>query len=333
MSARARCERYLVAAWYGTHPLWWAVPLVPLYALLLMLRRGWSVMVGAVGVGVPVVVVGNVALGGTGKTPLVAWLVAALRARGYRPAVLARGHGGSARRPQLVGAQADPAVVGDEPLLLARRTGVPLAVGRDRVAALALLHEVHPEVDVVVSDDGLQHRRMARDVEVLVFDGARGAGNGWLLPAGPLREALAPALARADALVYTGQGPAGAMVMALEPGAAVQLADGAARPLAAFAASRVHAVAGIGNPERFFTMLERLGMVVDRHPFPDHHPLHAGELEFGDDAPVLLTEKDTVKLAAGVRPGVWCVPVAARFVPADAELLVGAVVQGLPPPR
>jgi tetraacyldisaccharide 4'-kinase len=332
-AARAALERHLIDGWYGQRPLWWAVPLVPIYLAILLLRGAWLALVGAVRAGVPVVVVGNATVGGTGKTPLVAWTVEALRARGYAPAIVSRGHGGRSRRALLVGATSTAAEVGDEPLLLARRCGVPVVVGRDRVAAVALLREVHPEVDVVVSDDGLQHRRMAREAEVLVVDGARGTGNGWLLPAGPLREPFGPAAARAAAVVHNGRGPEGALVMTLEPGAVRQLADGAERPLAAFAGQRVRALAGIGNPERFFAMLERSGLEVERHPRPDHHPLTLAELPDAQHQPVLITEKDAIKLPAGAPAGVWCVPVAARFADDDAERLIAAIAEALPPPR
>lgn len=332
---RAALERHLIAGWYGSGPLLWAVPLAGLYRLgagLAKLLRGPARRVGR-----PVIVVGNVTAGGSGKTPLVLHLVERLRAAGRRPGIVTRGHGRAGTAVALVRAESTAAEVGDEPLLLARRGACPVAVGADRVAAAEALLAAHPELDVILSDDGLQHARLARDAEVLVVDGARGFGNGWLLPAGPLREPPGPVLRRASAVVSNGTAPAGLldaanaapMTMQLEPGAAVQLSDGATRPLAAFAATEVHAVAGIGNPERFFAMLEAMGLRLRRHPRPDHAPLAPADLGFGDGLPVLLTEKDAVKLPRDMPGGVWCVPVTARFAPDDAGRLLAQVMPRL----
>jgi tetraacyldisaccharide 4'-kinase len=332
MSAlRAAFERHLVAGWYGRGPLLWAVPLAGLYWALLSIA---SMLRGAPRhVGRPVIVVGNVTAGGSGKTPVVLHLVTALRAGGRRPGIITRGYGRASSGIALVGPDAAVGEVGDEPLLLARRGGCPVAVGADRVAAALLLTEVHPEIDVIVSDDGLQHSRLARDAEVLVVDGERGFGNGWLLPAGPLREPPGPVMRRATAVVCNG-GDASAprrqdppsFAMQLEPGEALQLSDLATRPLEAFAGQEVRALAGIGNPERFFRMLEAAGLRLRREPRPDHAPLGATDLEFGDGLPVVLTEKDAVKLPRDLRSGVWCVPVTARFAADDAAKLLAAVL-------
>ena len=338
MSAlRAALERHLVAGWYGRGPVLWALPLAALYWLGLRLAavlRGRAQRVGR-----PVIVVGNVTAGGSGKTPLVLHLVAQLRDAGRRPGIVSRGYGRAPRAIALVAPGSSAAEVGDEPLLLARRSGCPVAVGADRVAAAAALLAAHPEVDVIVCDDGLQHARLARDAEVVVVDGARGFGNGWLLPAGPLREAPAPVLGRATAVVSNGAAPEGLLdgtasrplTMRLEPGAAVQLSDGATRALSAFAGGEVHAVAGIGNPERFFAMLESLGLRLRRHPRPDHSALSPADLGFGDGLPVLLTEKDAVKLPQGMPGGVWCVPVTAGFAAEDAARLLALVLPRLAP--
>ena len=213
----------------------------------------------------PVVVVGNLSVGGTGKTPLVCWLVARLGERGFRPGVVTRGYGGSSRDVRSVEASDDPGVVGDEPILLARRTGVPIAVGRNRPAAAQLL--VGAGCDVIVSDDGLQHYALSRDCEVVVIDGDRRFGNGWLLPAGPLREPPAR-LRSANAIVVNGARALldGALSMRLEAKSAVALVGGRTMPLQAFAGTAVHAVAGIGNPERFFNMLRSRGIAVVGHP-------------------------------------------------------------------
>lgn len=242
------------------------------------------------------------------------WLVERLRAAGHRPGVISRGYGAAADAAVAVRGDSDPARVGDEPVLIARRTGCPVWVGRRRrVAAQALLYAC-PEVDVIVSDDGLQHYALARDVEVVVVDGRRGLGNGLLLPAGPLREPAAR-LAKADALVVNG--PQLARTYRL-PTYAMQLVAGQFYNLAApdrrvgpeyFDGRVVHAVAAIGHPERFFDALEALGLAGIRHAFPDHHAFQAGDLPAGA---VVMTEKDAVKCAAFGREDIWVLPVDAH---------------------
>lgn len=240
---------------------------------------------------VPVVVVGNVVVGGTGKTPLVLWLAERLRARGWRPGIVSRGYGGSAGAPRAVPPGADPREFGDEPLLLAERSGCPVFVGRDRAAAARALVAASG-CDVVICDDGLQHYALARDFEIAVED-ERGHGNGLMLPAGPLRE---PASRRVDAVVANGMERPGAFRMRLEP-AGFWRVSGERGPieLAALRGKRLHAVAGIGNPARFFATLRGLGLDVVEHPFPDHHPFAPGDLDFPDCDLVLMTEKDAVK--------------------------------------
>ena len=272
------------------------------------------------------VVVGNVSVGGTGKTPLVCWLVAHLVERGYKPGIVTRGYGGSSRDVRRITAADDPGVVGDESILLARRTGAPVAIGRDRPAAAQLL--AGDGCDVIVSDDGLQHYALARDCEVVVIDGDRRFGNGWLLPAGPLREAPGR-LRAADAVVVNG-GRAllpGALSMRLEAKTAVALRGGAVQPLRAFAGTSIHAVAGIGNPERFFNMLRSRGIEVLGRPLPDHAHLIPEDIEFGDDKSVFMTEKDAVKCGkfAGARH--WFVPVSACFDGGEADTLLDIVLR------
>ncbi len=359
---RAAATRSLNALWYGeeARPLASALlrPLGALYCAAASLRaRLYATRVlRPVELPVPVVVVGNISVGGTGKTPLLIWLAGALAARGYRPGIVARGYGGASREwPRSVTPGSDPREVGDEPVLLAQRTGCPVAVGPDRVAAARRLLE-QSDVDVLLADDGLQHYRLARTVEIAVVDGARGLGNGRCLPAGPLRERPAR-LARVDALVVNGggeqRGEAGggrdvpsALLARLAPPAArpaaiaarletarvYSLADGREAALADFVGRRVRAVAGIGHPERFFAMLRRAGLEVVPRPLPDHAPIGAADLAPGAE-PVLLTEKDAVKCRAFAPPGVWCVAVDMRFEPAGAETLVTCVLQKLPPPR
>jgi tetraacyldisaccharide 4'-kinase len=259
---------------------------------------------------VPVVVVGNLVAGGTGKTPLVLWLVGALRARGFRPGIVSRGYRGANAVPREVAPAGGAERFGDEPVLLAERSGVPVWIGRDRAAAGRQLLAARPDRDVLVCDDGLQHYRLARDFEVAVED-ERGSGNGLLLPAGPLRE---PASRPVDAVVINGGAPrAGAFAMRLEPAGFRRVADpGAAVAIDALRGKRLHAVAGIGNPRRFFATLEALGLPFTPHAFPDHHPFAAHDLEYPDCDAVLMTEKDAVKCRRFARPDLVALRVEAR---------------------
>jgi tetraacyldisaccharide 4'-kinase len=326
--------------WYGNAS--GAVLLAPLawiYGALISLRRH-SYDHGILhrhGVGCPVIVVGNLTVGGTGKTPLVAWLAQALVRQGYRVGIVARGYGSRASAPRLVTAHSSWHEVGDEPLLLSRSTGCITAVGVDRVAAGRLLSA--QGCSIVVSDDGLQHLRLAADYQIVVVDGERGFGNGRLLPAGPLREPIA-ALRRADAVVVNGaalgearmrgEAPQALLVeMRLVAAQAVALCGGERRALEEFRRTRVHAVAGIGNPPRFFRMLRGIGIELVEHAFPDHHPLVASDLEFGDDLPVLMTEKDAVKCDGLADVRLWYVPVTAQLSAEDVSQLLAHVVERL----
>jgi tetraacyldisaccharide 4'-kinase len=308
--------------WYGRGPAARAIstvlaPLGWLYCGIAALRasgyrRGW---LASTDVGVPVIVVGNLTVGGTGKTPLVRWLVAHLRNKGFRPGIAARGYGGGAGRlpsPQRVTEDGDPSRCGDEPVLLAADGLAPVMVGADRVAVAQALAR-HAGCDLVVTDDGLQHYRLRRCLEILVQDGARGLGNGRCLPAGPLREPARRG-ARADLAIATGGRP-GMFALQLTPREVVQLAaPGTVMPLAAFAGVRVKAVAGIGHPARFFRMLTQHGIDVEPRPYPDHHRYSAADLAAWGSAPVLMTEKDAVKCRRlDPAPNLWMVPV--RAVP------------------
>jgi len=273
--------------------------------------------------GIPVIVVGNLVAGGSGKTPLALWIAEFLRSKGWSPAIVSRGYGASVEAPRAATIASEASEVGDEPIVLARRSGCPVWVGPDRCRAIEALRAQHPEGDVLILDDGLQHYRLRRDLEIAVVD-ARGFGNGFLLPAGPLREP-ASRLASVDAVVSNGSAVKG-FAMQLEGETLHRMTDARERQsVRAFAGQKVHAVAGIGHPNRFFLHLARLGAKPIPHPFPDHHPFRARDLEFGDEAPVLLTEKDAVKLRHAARSNWWVLPVTARLDPAFGDWLLGRV--------
>ena len=288
-------------------PLGWAVALFTVLrrgAYRAGMRRSWQV-------GCPIVVVGNLSAGGTGKTPLVIAIAKLLARRGLRVGVVCRGYRGSASRwPRQVRSDSDPNRVGDEAVLLARRTGGPVAAGPNRIAAARILFR-RAKCDVILSDDGLQHLRLARDVEIVVVDGVRRHGNGRCMPAGPLREPLGR-LASVDLVVVNGAARSGELEMQLVAGDAVSLVDaGQTRPLDSFRGAPVHAVCAIGHAERFFRTLEAHGVTIVRHPFPDHHPFREAENRFPDGAPVLMTEKDAVKCERFADARHWYVPVEA----------------------
>lgn len=325
---RAALHDWLQRVWYADHasglllrPLGWV------YGACVRLRRwlyrhGW---LRSVDVGRPVVVVGNVSVGGAGKTPLTLWLAMQLKSAGLRPGIVMRGYGGSARAPRLVTADSPVEEIGDEALLLVRRGGCPLAIGADRVAAARLL--VAANVDVVIADDGLQHLRLERVAEIVVIDGERRFGNRRLLPAGPLREPLTR-LADIDALIVNGD-PVGEpeIPMSLMATDAVSLIGKQRRALGQFVPGPVHALAAIGNPARFFRTLESRGVRAIPHALPDHHPLTAGDIEFGDSLPVLMTEKDAVKCERFADRRHWFVPVEAVLAEKDARALLELVMR------
>ena len=272
----------------------------------------------------PVIVVGNISLGGTGKTPFTIWLVQRLQEWGFRPGVISRGYGARAPQyPYRVRADSAPAAAGDEPLLIALRTGVPVMIDPDRVSAARALI-AGGEVDVLVADDGLQHYRLARSLEICVVDGQRGFGNGALLPAGPLREPRSR-LDEIPLVVINGGGLAlahrGRIDMHLHADLAVSVIGGEAVDLSALRGKTVHALAGIGNPARFFHMLEQAGMQVIPHEFPDHHAFKLQDISFADAVPVLMTDKDAVKCRAFAGPQHYAVPVSAQIDAAGLALV------------
>lgn len=308
--------RLLEDVWYGKHPL--RLVLAPFgwlfRAAAWSRRRAYSSgLVPVYRAPVPVIVVGNLSVGGTGKTPLVIWLAHKLRAYGFKPGIVARGYGGRATSwPQQVRADSDPVTVGDEAIVLARRTGLPVAVGPDRGAAVAALLR-HAGVDIVVSDDGLQHYAMARDIEIAVLDGVRRFGNGQCIPAGPLREPPAR-LSEVDLVVTQGLAARGEFAMRYVGERLVKVGgSGEAVLLNEFRAPAVHAVAALGNPAGFFAMLKRQGLKVIAHPFPDHHVWRPADFAFDDDYPVLMTEKDAVKCEHFDDERLWYLPIEAEL--------------------
>jgi tetraacyldisaccharide 4'-kinase len=327
MSAQSWLNKF----WYGgASPPWWMVPLSAAYAAISGIRRfAYSRhLARSTRLSCPVVVVGNLSVGGTGKTPLVCWLAGQLIELGFRPGVVSRGYGGSSRAARLVQAADDSNKVGDEAILLARRSRVPVATGRNRPAAAQLL--INAGCDIIISDDGLQHYALQRDCEIIVIDGERRFGNGRLLPAGPLRETPAR-LQRADGVVING-GDAesdGALRMRLLATSAIAMKYGTAKPLREFSGRPAHAIAAIGNPQRFFSMLRAVGISVVEHALPDHAKLGIDDISFPDDLPVLMTEKDAVKCRDIAGPHHWYVPVSVAFAAGDAEKLRGIVLQSI----
>ena len=309
---KARLERWLLRRWYGGVAPGPGLKLAAALFAGIVALRGWLYRRGLLRthrLRVPVVVVGNLVAGGTGKTPLTIALARGLEAQGWRPGIVSRGYGRQSQEPMRAGPGVPPELCGDEPLLIARQTGLPVFVDSDRVAAARQL--VAHGCNLVIADDGLQHRRLGRDIEIEVLDGERRHGNGRLIPAGPLRE---PAGRAVDLRVVNGGVALGdEWPMRLVLGHAEPLDGGLARPLASFIGAPVHAVAGIGNPGRFFQALRDLGLSPIEHPFADHHAYTREDLQFSPPHPLLMTEKDAVKgLDLGL-PVAYAVPVRAEL--------------------
>ncbi|MBT8102415.1 MAG: tetraacyldisaccharide 4'-kinase [Gammaproteobacteria bacterium] len=331
MSAGAT-YRWIHRVWYEDTRLGWVLlPLSGIYWLVTSIRRFLydTGVLKVYRVPVPVIVVGNITAGGTGKTPTVIWLAQELRGRGFSPGIVSRGYGGSkSDSPMRVDTDSDPAIVGDEPVLLARRTGCPVVVDSNRVRAAAML--VDDGVDIIIADDGLQHYRLGRDYEICVIDGTRGLGNRRLLPAGPLREQpdrlkdveqllVNGPFRSTDELTVAEQNAGEFALVATE---ACRLNGSLTRPIERFAGSTVHAVAGIGNPARFFELLRTQGIEVIEHAFVDHAALNLKDLEFSDDVAVFMTEKDAIKLGRHVQDKFWYVPVTLQMDPVLALPLI-----------
>jgi len=321
--------------WYEQASLGWLLlPLSAVYWIISGCRRLFykSGILRTHHASVPVIVVGNITAGGTGKTPTVIWLARQLRERGFSPGIVSRGYGGSkSNSPMRVDSDSAVTLVGDEPVLLARRSECPVIVDADRVRAAAMLAD--DGVDVVIADDGLQHYRLGRDYEICVIDGRRGLGNRRLLPAGPLRE-LPGRLDDVDQLLVNGPMRMSSDLSVTEQNAvefellateACRLNGSLVRPIERFSGSTVHAVAAIGNPARFFDLLRSFGIQVLEHSFVDHAALVPKDIEFDDDFAVFMTEKDAVKFGRKMNDKFWFVPVEFHIDPVFALPIIGQI--------
>lgn len=261
---------------------------------------------------VPVIIVGNITVGGTGKTPLVIGLVNWLKEQGWKPGVVSRGYSGKDNAiVQPVEPQSDPRKVGDEPVLIAKKTGCPVFIGRNRVAAVSALL-ANSDCNIVISDDGLQHLALGRAWEIAVIDGERRFGNGFCLPAGPLREPVTR-LCTVNRVVSNGRPESGELSMCLTPGSIYQINHPQTFLKPEMVKGKtVHAMAAIGNPQRFFDCLKELGWEFIPHYFPDHYYFQDHDLDFGIDSLVMMTEKDAVKCRGRVDDRHWCLPISAQ---------------------
>ncbi len=321
---------WLERQWYRVGPFHLLLlPASLLFGLLAAIRRALyhNGLLRSEKLPVPVIVIGNITVGGSGKTPLTLWIAQQLAERGWHPGIISRGYRSTAAFPRAVSPDDSAEAAGDEPLLMAQRGLCPVWIGRDRPAAARALLHAHPECDVLLSDDGLQHYRLQRDIEIAVVDGARRFGNGFLMPAGPLREGPSR-LRTVDAVVINGgTARSGEYVMRLEGTEFQNLANPAlSRKAGDFHGLRVHAIAGIGHPQRFFDHLKSLGLAVQAHPFPDHHRYTPADLAFGDADAILMTEKDAVKCAAFANEKCWALRVDARLDPTLAHHILERIV-------
>ena len=307
-------QRLLESAWYKQTLSLISLLLLPLswlfYCLVWLRRELYKLSIlPSYSLPVPVVIVGNITVGGSGKTPLVMSLVRELQQQGWRPGIVTRGYGrNNSKSIKIAQDNSSVAEVGDEAMLLVT-SKAPLVVGADRVAAAKLLL-ANSDCDILVLDDGLQHYRLQRDIEIIVVDGARRFGNQQMLPAGPLREPVAR-LPQADFVVINGKANNDEVTMQLTADK-LEPVNTVSYP-APTPAKQVHAVAGIGNPQRFFNTLRSLEFEIIEHEFPDHHAFTQADLEFGDQLPIIMTEKDAVKCKAFNLPNHWYLPVIAKL--------------------
>lgn len=322
--------RYSTASWYQSKPDLLARLLMPLSYLFrcIVAIRKWCYVhriLKSSHASVPVIVVGNITVGGTGKTPCVTALAAYLKKQGFKPGIVSRGVGGTRRAcAEIVAQESDVNRVGDEAILLMRATQCPMVVCCDRVSAIHALLAAHPECNVIISDDGLQHYRMQRDVEIVVIDGDRRFGNRQLLPAGPLREPVSR-LKSADFLVVNDGHMQNAYSMSLSPVEWVSLRDGQRRPLSYFSGKDVHVAAAIGNPSRFFATVSDMCGSVMQHSFPDHFKYRSKDLNFNDKLPVLMTRKDAVKYERFADDRHWYLDVDVRLDDAMFDAVIAKI--------
>jgi tetraacyldisaccharide 4'-kinase len=320
--------------WYRLSPLHVLLyPVSLIFRALVALRRFLyrSGLFASPKFHVPIVIIGNISVGGTGKTPLTLWLAQKLIEEGWHPGIISRGYR-KARdadaRPRRVNAEDRPDEVGDEPLLMAQRKLCPVWIGRDRPAVASALLLAHPECDILLSDDGMQHYRLHRDAEIVVIDGARRFGNGLLLPAGPLREPVSR-LQEVDAIVVNGgNAQTNEFAMNLQGTLFYNLLN----PEIVVSADelqgqRLQAIAGIGHPQRFFNHLQRLGLQCTTQAFSDHHEFSAADLDFDDAEAILMTEKDAVKCTAFATEKHWVLRVDAQVDPALTRLIIKKVTR------
>ncbi|PHS68915.1 MAG: tetraacyldisaccharide 4'-kinase [Methylophaga sp.] len=308
--------KWLINSWYQPHPIRWLLsPLSAFYRMIILLRK-WCYHLGIFKqyhLSVPVIIVGNISLGGTGKTPFVIWLTQQLQKAGMRPGIISRGYGGHAKQyPQIVSPTSDPSIVGDEPILISRHTHCPIAVAPNRHAAGQMLLQQF-DCNIIIADDGLQHYALGRDIEVAIIDGERLFGNQYCLPAGPLREPLAR-LEHVNFIVHNGGQSPTDFRMTLSQAVAINLIDPTLRKnISEFADQIVHAVAGIGHPQRFFEQLIQQNLHIISHPFADHYAFQITDLSFGDDKPIFMTEKDAVKCQSFANKNMWVIPIEAQI--------------------
>lgn len=330
MSAHQQSAHSLVSAWYqGAKWLYVLWPLTLLYRLVMFVRR-CCYRVGLFNsyqASVPVIVVGNITVGGTGKTPMVIALIKTLREAGLKPGVISRGYGSQAPHyPYCVSATDLAQQAGDEPLLIAQSTDCPVVIGADRQQAIELLLRQH-RCDVIISDDGLQHYALKRDLEIAIVDGERLFGNGQCLPMGPLREPV-QRLKTVNWVVSNGATDKFSIHMLLRARQLLQLSTRQQCPADSWqAGKRVHAIAGIGNPSRFFNTLRELGFEPIEHAFNDHHQFVPSDIQFDDQLAVIMTAKDAVKIAAFADERCWSLPVDAHL---PDDFLAEVVAEILP---
>jgi tetraacyldisaccharide 4'-kinase len=323
----------------------WHILLIPLswiFLVIISVRKslynlGWLT---STGLSVPVIVVGNITVGGTGKTPFVIWLAEQLQLAGLKPGIISRGYGGSSKLATAVFANSHPQLVGDEPVLIVRRTACPMFVGTDRVAAGQALLQANPQCNVIISDDGLQHYALQRDIEIALVNSNSQFGSQFLLPAGPLREKRSR-LQSVDAIVDSGNGAALTVAfkevrqapifnMTLQ-GECFESVNGSEtkQPASYFATKNLVAIAGIGNPERFFNQLSGLGLQFERKAFADHHAFTKQDLMQFSGKTILMTEKDAVKCSTLATSDTWYLPVAAAINASNQTSLITLILQKL----